>query len=155
MAAPEGNTHPPAAQGRAVPSHHASQQECSYCPRPISKPILAAGKQYCGRLCAALGLISEVHREDNIEWGVGSFEALLGSIEAGDELPLYPVRMRWSDADGGADDERAVVVAIDDDRTPDYFPDPTPYAGQDEIDRVVDTLLLSPGPTSGGDEARQ
>jgi len=151
MASFEDNTRPSAAQGPTVPPDPANQQECSYCQRPISKRILAEQKPYCGKLCAALGLIREVHREDNIEWGVGSFEALLGSIEAGDELPLYPVRMRWSEADCHPDDERAVVVAIDDDRTPDHIPDPTEYAGEDEIDGVVENLL-SQSPT-GGEEA--
>jgi endogenous inhibitor of DNA gyrase (YacG/DUF329 family) len=121
MATQETTTHPSTAQDPLAPSDPTNQQTlCSYCQRPISKRIIAERKPYCGKLCAALGLIAEVHREDNIEWGVGSFEALLGSIEAGDELPRYPVRMRWSDADCHPDDERAVVVAIDDDGTPDW-----------------------------------
>jgi hypothetical protein len=154
MATFEGNTHPSAAQGRTVSSTPAKQQACSYCQRPISKRILAARKPYCGKLCAALGLIAEVHREDNIEWGIGSFEALLGSIEAGNELPLYPVRMRWSEADcPPGDEERAVVVAIDDERTPDRTADPTQYFGQDEIDEEVEQLLSQP--PMGGEEAAQ
>jgi endogenous inhibitor of DNA gyrase (YacG/DUF329 family) len=151
MATFEGNTRPSAAQGPTVPSNPTNQQACSYCQRPISKRILAARKPYCGKLCAALGLIAEVHREDDIAWNIGSFEALLGSIEAGDELPLYPVRMRWSEADFPPGDERAVVVAIDDDRTPDYIADPTEYFGQDEIDEEVEKLL-SQSPM-GGEEA--
>jgi endogenous inhibitor of DNA gyrase (YacG/DUF329 family) len=154
MATFEGNTRPSGAQGPTVPPNPTNQQACSYCQRPISKRILAARKPYCGKLCAALGLIAEVHREDNIEWGIGSFERLLGSIEDGDELPLYPVRMRFWEADcPPGDEERAVVVAIDDDRTPDRIADPTQYFGQDEIDEEVEKLL-SQSPM-GGEEASQ
>jgi hypothetical protein len=145
MATPKSTTHPSTSQ--VTPTAATAQStSCNYCQRPISKRILAGRKPYCGKLCAALGLISEVYREDGISNECGEFDALLDSVFY--EGPRrIPVRVRWSDAlsFSGVDcpsECESVTVVIDDDGTPDWVPDPVLDADQDEIDLAVDRLLI-------------
>lgn len=145
MATSKSTTHPSLSQ--VTPSAATAQSaSCNYCQRPISKRILAGRKPYCGKLCAAMGLISEVYQEDGINNDCAEFDALLYSVFY--EVPrAIPVRVRWSDAlsfsgDGFPDECNPVIVVIDDDSMPDWVPDPVLDADQDEIDLAVDRLLI-------------
>ena len=152
MATPKSTTHPSTSQ--VTPTAATAQStSCNYCQRPISKRILAGRKPYCGKLCAAMGLISEVHREDGIIDDSGGLDALIKSILY--EGPVrIPVKIRYSDSEKAiesdsldvwnADDRNRLVtiVEIEDDGTPDWTPDPFLDAEQDEIDLAVDRLLI-------------
>jgi hypothetical protein len=126
----------------------APQKLCSYCERPITNRVLASRKPYCGKLCAAMGLIVEVYDEDGIDHGFASMEALIDSVFYEGPRSI-PVKVRNCDAHKfeGIGPARAgwheVIVVIDDDGTPDWIPDPVLDADQEEIDESVDKLLRS------------
>jgi hypothetical protein len=152
MATPEVTTRPSPAQGRNVSDTSTNREaQCTYCRRPIRKRVLAARKAYCGKLCAALGLIAEANLEDGIDDSFGSMEALLDSVFY-DGPVKYPVKVRYSDAEGFASsDGNAVIVVIEDDGTPDWIPDPILDANQNEIDYAVEKMLAQA--QKGGEEA--
>jgi hypothetical protein len=142
---------------------------CNYCTRPAHTQI--NNQIYCGKLCAAMRLIAEVHAEreitrdnigiwaeqiiENICWNNACYEDRRPEI-------AVPVMVRWSDAaDVGELHASApkginyVVVPIDDKGTPDWEPaEPGPcklalkqgneatlQVSQAEIDQVVEDLL--------------
>jgi len=108
--------------------------KCNYCTRPASNQILANNAVYCGKLCAALGLIAEVHREDVIVgilvhlWASDTIERICSKSDIPGGIDV-PVKVQWSQA---ADVEELhasapkginyVVVPIDDKGTPDWEP---------------------------------
>jgi hypothetical protein len=124
---------------------------CSYCTRPAHSQIVANNQIYCGKLCAAMGLITEVHQEDAIcvdVYDVGFYELLDMFFREG-PLPI-PVKVRCSDAAERGVDAPApegfafVAIPIEDEQgTPDWIPPEGKYftVDQDEIDHAVDDLL--------------
>lgn len=105
---------------------------CNYCTRPIkTATIMANDKLYCGKLCAAMGLIAEVHKEDEIcedhieLWAESIIENIC--CEDSEKEIAVPIKVRWSQA---ADVEELhssaskglsyFVVPIDDKGTPDW-----------------------------------
>src|SRR5258707_723578 len=82
------------------------QNTCNYCKRLINTTTIVANNAvYCSKLCAAVGLITEVHEDDDICVDHLEFltEGLIGSIFY--EGPFcIPVKVRYSD-----------VLAFDDD----------------------------------------
>jgi hypothetical protein len=119
------------------------QDTCNYCTRPANTQIMANNAVYCGKLCAAFGLIAEVHKEDGIVgdlvniWATDTIEGICyegpkSDIPGGIDVP---VKVRWSQA---ADVEELhasapkginyFVVSIDDKGTPDWEPaEPGPF----------------------------
>ncbi len=142
------------------PSHSYSQTtiNCAYCEdaTTIGKRITADSKIYCGKLCAALGLIQSTDVEDGIDPETG-VDALKQLVE--DSFLDGPVRIpkKVRDRDIGAAlsslPDRVVMVVIDDDGTPDWVPEPNFAAAQEpsqaEIDHVVEALLAD-GDKPGG-----
>ena len=132
---------------RAMP-----QNTCNYCKRRINTTaIMANNAVYCSKLCAAVGLIAEVHEVDGICEEHLEFltEDVIGSVFH--EGPIrIPVKVRWSDATEFDDDDHEkapegfafCIIPIDDEGTPDWVPDPILNTGQATIDRVVENLLL-------------
>jgi hypothetical protein len=138
---------------------------CNYCTRPAHTQI--NNQIYCGKLCAAMGLIAEVHAEheitrdnigiwaeqiiENICWNNACYEDRRSEI-------AVPVMVRWSDA-ADVDELHAsapkgvsyFVVPIDDEGTPDWIPPGGKQliVDQGEIDRVVDDLLLDSNDADG------
>jgi hypothetical protein len=123
---------------------------------------VANNEIYCGKLCAALGLIAEVHAEneitrDNIDiWAEGLMANICWNnacYEDKREDIAVPLLVRWSDANDALNDDDLqesapegtfyVVVPIDDEGTPDWIPPGGKQltVSDDEIDRVVDDLL--------------
>jgi hypothetical protein len=130
---------------------------CSYCTRPAHSQIVANNQIYCGKLCAAMGLIAEVHGEDEIIFDTYEvcFQAMLDGYFQEGPIPI-PLRVRYSDAaelDATAPDGFAfVVIPIDDEQgTPDWIPPGGKQliVDQGEVDRVVDGLLRN-GNEPGG-----
>jgi hypothetical protein len=125
---------------------------CNHCRRPAVKPMLAGDKPYCGKLCAALGLIIEVHCEDVIDSDFDFLESIVADCYYKGSIPI-PVKVRYQDAldaydfDGfpsaPAGTEYRMVV-IGDEGTPDWRPDPSLCPSEDEVDRVVSNLLHFP-----------
>ena len=143
MATTEGNTRPSAAQGPTVPSNPTNQQACSYCQRPISKRILAARKPYCGKLCAALGLIRALDDDAfDEDYAADALTDLVLNAYF-DETVKIPIRVRWSDALKYQEymDVNEYLVVVDDESAPDWVPE----------DDVVDKSLVSDGPLSGNE----
>ena len=160
MATPEVTTRPSPAQDSpfSTATNNREALPCGYCQRPIAKRILAARKSYCGKLCAALGLIADVNLQDGIDDSFGTMDVLIESVLYEGRLK-YPVKVRYSDAekfiysaDEDAVDGDAVIVVIDDDGTPDWTPDPVFDADQDDIDGAVERLLTQV--PMRGEEAR-
>ena len=160
MATPEITTHPTATQGRIARLKSAQHEKrCNHCRRPIAKSLTADRKPYCGRLCAALGLIATVDRisEFNDNCGISAVLQLVeGALYEGPRL--IPVTVRDRDAEDargcetfpdGGEGTRTILVCIDDAGTPDWAPDPILDAQQEDIDYAVDTLLLPRSPLSG------
>jgi len=82
MATPEGNTRSFAAQDRTGhPLSLKLEKRCNHCRRPIEKQVVADRKPYCGRLCAALGLIATVDRIGEIDDACG-IDAVLQLVES-------------------------------------------------------------------------
>jgi hypothetical protein len=139
----------------------AEQIACAYCGEPTTanKRTTADHKIYCGRLCAALGLIQDTYDEDGIDQDTG-VEALTTLVEQCFlEGPVrIPKKVRERDIDAALRahlPDQVVIVVIEDNGTPDWVPelasdiaqeamaknevheDPT----QAEIDQVVEDLL--------------
>jgi hypothetical protein len=104
----------------------------AYCEQPttISKRITADRKIYCGKLCAALGLIRDTHDEDGIDQvtGVDTLKQLVEDSFL--EGPVrIPTKVRDRDTDAALDlflgdplADRISMVVIDDSGTPDWVP---------------------------------
>ena len=138
----------------------AKQIACTYCAEPTtaSKRITADHKIYCGRLCAALGLIRETDDEDGIDQDTG-VEALTTLVEQSflDGPVRIPKKVRECDIDAALRSlpDRVVMVVIENDGTPDWVPtlvsdiaqeavaknDAHEEPSQAEIDQVVEDLL--------------
>jgi hypothetical protein len=136
---------------------------CAYCEQPttISRRITADRKIYCGKLCAALGLIRDTDDEDGIDEVTG-IDALATLVQQSflEGPVLIPRKVRDRDTEAALDSlwqgplaDRIVMVVIEDEGTPDWVPEPPSVkeplrkneveAGpsQAEIDRVVEDLL--------------
>jgi hypothetical protein len=121
-----------------------TKRACNYCTRPVKTiTIVANDKLYCGKLCAALGPIAEVHKKDTIVgdlvhlWATDTIEGICyegpkRDVPGGIDVP---VKVRWSQA---ADVEELhasapkginyFAVSIDDEGTPDWEPaEPGPF----------------------------
>jgi hypothetical protein len=107
------------------------QNTCNYCKRLIdTTTIVANNAVYCSKLCAAVGLIAEVHADDDI--CVDHLEFLTDVIESiFYEGPiLIPVKVRYSDVLAfDYDDYKKApegfafqTVVIEDKGTPDWVP---------------------------------
>jgi hypothetical protein len=149
--------HPTSTSGRATVVRHMAEKTlprntCNYCKRPINTTIIANNAVYCSKLCAAMGLIAEVDKEDDIciDTFDVCFENLLSRYFHEGPIPI-PVKVRWSDAadveelDASAPEGACfAVIPIDDEQgTPDWIPPRGKQliVAQAEIDRVVDDLL--------------
>ena len=67
---------------------------CGHCQRPIRKQVLAAGEPYCGKLCAALGMIVAVVEEDGIDEDFTEFLPLMvDRLFYDDDRPVIPVKV--------------------------------------------------------------
>lgn len=153
MATPEVNTRPSAAQGRAFPiriTHR--ERRCNHCERPTTTPVIAARKVYCGKLCAALGLISDVDQEDGLGPAVeiDVFTCLVESVFYEGKIGI-PIKVRYCDTEKALasdffkwEDETFCrsMIPIEDDGTPDWMPDPFLDADQDQVDLAVDHILV-------------
>ena len=126
------------------------QNTCNYCKRLIeTTTIVANNAVYCSKLCAAVGLIAEVHEEDEICYEHLEFLADVIESVVYEGPILIPVKVRYSDALAfDADNyEKAPegfafqVVIIEDEGTPDWVPDPMLYPSEEQIDHVVEDLL--------------
>lgn len=150
MATHETITGLSAAQVRNVHAPANPEKRCNHCRRQIRKPVTADRKTYCGRLCAALGLIAAVNRTGEIDDSAG-ISAVLQLVESVfyEGPTLIPVTVRDRDAEGARgcetfpeiDGTQTILVCIADEGTPDWSPDPVLDAEQDDIDYAVDTLL--------------
>ena len=100
MATREVSIRPSAAQAPTDQTPVAPQKLCSYCERPIAKSVTADRKPYCGRLCAALGLIATVDRIGEIDDGSG-VPAILQLVKSVfyEGPTLVPVMVRDRDAE--------------------------------------------------------
>ena len=159
MATKEVSIRPSPAQVHADEKTPARRKVCNHCRRPIAKGVTAARKAYCGRLCAALGLIATVDRIGEIDDGSG-VPAILQLVKSVfyEGPTLVPVTVRDRDSENVWDSEtfpvgpegtRAIVICIDDDGTPDWAPDPILDAQQEDVDYAVDMLLLPRSPLGG------
>lgn len=139
MAIHKATIHPFPAQGRAA----LPQSTCNYCKRLINTTTTVANNAvYCGKLCAAVGLIAEVHEEDGIERD--AIDGVIDSVFY--EGPVgIPVKVRWSDClefDEKAPEGFAFqIIPIDDEGTPDWVPDPALHPSQEQVDHAVESLL--------------
>jgi hypothetical protein len=131
---------------------------CTYCGEPAAprKRIVADGKPYCKKLCAALGLIRDTNDEDGIDCDTG-VDALMELVEdAFLDGPLrIPCKVRERDLELAIRSlsDRVVIVPIDDEGTPDWLPEPTSShksvranegaedPSQSQIDSIVENLL--------------
>jgi hypothetical protein len=133
---------------------------CNYCGEPTTanKRTTADHKIYCGRLCAALGLIQDTDDEDGIDQDTG-VEALTTLVEQSflDGPVRVPKKVRECDIGAALRSlpGQVVMVVIDDGGTPDWVPELTSAIAQGavpngegdegpsqaEIDRVVEDLL--------------
>lgn len=105
---------------------------CTYCTRPAHTQIVANNQIYCGKLCAAMGLVREVDQEEQIMDDFGSTDTLIERVLHEGPLPL-PIKVRFSDLEDMDNVHRilksapegfeAVIVQIDDSGTPDWVPD--------------------------------
>ena len=139
----------------------AKQIACAYCGEPTrsSQRITADHKLYCGKLCAALGLIRNTDDEDGIDGdtGVDALQQLVADCLL-DGPRIIPTKVRDCDVDAALDSlssDRFVIVVIEDEGTPDWIPEePLAIAkeaaakneahgepSQAEIDQVVEDLL--------------
>jgi hypothetical protein len=66
---------------------------CTYSYRPAIKRIVVDGKSYCGKLCAAIGLIVEVSDEDGIDPSFNFLENLVAECMQEGPRPI-PVKVR-------------------------------------------------------------
>ena len=107
------------------------QNTCNYCKRLINTTTIVANNAvYCSKLCAAVGLIAEVHADDEICADHLEFltEGLIGSIFY--EGPFcIPVKVRYSDVLAFDDDNYekapegfAQIIPIEDKGAPDWVP---------------------------------
>ena len=138
----------------------AKQIACAYCGEPTTanKRTTADHKIYCGRLCAALGLIQDTDDEDGIDQDTG-VEALTTLVEQSflDGPVRIPKKVRECDIDAALRSlpDRVVMVVIENDGTPDWVPTLVSDIAQEavaknevheepsqaEIDQVVEDLL--------------
>jgi hypothetical protein len=138
----------------------AKQIGCAYCgdPTMTDKRTIADHKIYCGRLCAALGMIRDTDDDDGIDRDTG-IDALIALVE--ESFLAGPVRIpkkvRECDIDAALRSlpKRAVMVVIDDEGTPDWIPELASDVAQEdiakneaheepsqaEIDQIVEDLL--------------
>ena len=161
MATREVSIRPSAAQAPTEQTPLAPQKLCNHCRRPITKKVTADRKAYCGRLCAALGLIATVDGIGEI-YDIDVIQRLVEDVFYEGET-TFPVTVRDRDAENVWDSEtfpvgpegtRSIVICIDDDGTPDWVPDPILDAQQEDVDYAVDMLLLPRSPL-GGEGAAQ
>lgn len=138
MAIHKATIHPFPAQGRTA---------CNYCKRLINTTTITANNAvYDSKLCAAVGLIAEVHADDEIceEHLESLTEGVIGSVFYGGPVGI-PVKVRWSDSlefDEKAPEGFAFqIIPIDDEGTPDWVPDPTLHPSQEQVDHAVEDLL--------------
>jgi len=91
MATSKNTTRPSLSQ--ATPKTAIAQEVlCDHCQRPIRKQVLAAGESYCGKLCAALGMIVAVVQEDGIDEDFTEFLPLMvEKLFNDDDRPVIPV----------------------------------------------------------------
>ena len=106
--------------------------KCNYCKRAVKNPVVADKQTYCGKLCAAMGLILEVDQADKIQDDLGSLpQAMDNLLSRTYPLPLL-LKVRQSDLEGedNAFDVidsvpkgyAAHIVEISDSGTPDWAP---------------------------------
>lgn len=147
MATPEATIH----------SFPSQVRTCNYCKRRIdTNTIVANNAAYCGKLCAAVGLIAEVHEEDGIceEHSYALSERVIESVFY--DVPVrIPVKVRWSDAlefdEEAPEGFEFQIIPIDDEGIPDWIPPGGKQliVSDDEIDRVVDDLLRNGDESEG------
>jgi hypothetical protein len=106
------------------------QNTCNYCKRLINTTTIAANNAvYCSKLCAAVGLIAEVHADDEIcvDHLESLTEGLIGSVFYEGTFGI-PVKVRLSDVLAFDDYKKAPegfdfqVIPIEDKGTPDWVP---------------------------------
>jgi hypothetical protein len=159
MATPEGTTRPSTTQQFSRSKNNPNS--CTYCSRPITKRIIADRKPYCGKICAALGLISAVDKDDEIT-DVG-IDAVLQLVEGVfyEGPTLVPIKVRDQDGERAwgcesffesVEDGQPILVCISDEGKPDWAPDPVLDADQEDMDYAVEKILAQSS-NSGGDEA--
>jgi hypothetical protein len=101
---------------------------CAYCGEPTksSQRITADRKLYCGKLCAALGLIRDTDDEDGIDQEIG-VELLTALVEESflDGPVRIPKKVRDCDVDAALRSlpKQFAMVVIEDDGTPDWVPE--------------------------------
>jgi hypothetical protein len=127
-----------------------TQGSCAYCTRPSTNKILANNKTYCSKLCAAMGLIAEVDKEDDIcvDTHYFCFDQLFEAFFNEGPIPI-PIKVRWSDAAENIQEPAPegfvfVPIFIDDEQgTPDWVPTGgTAFVlNQDTVDEVVERLM--------------
>jgi hypothetical protein len=177
MATHEPTIHSFPAQGRTpltITSDEDPQIDCAHCGQPTTagKRITVDRNVYCKKLCAAPGLFQSAWDEDGIDPDTG-IDALTTLVEAAlsgnppEEMPI-PTRVRDCDSEAALEllhsgplGHRLFMIAVGDEGTPDWVPDPIAAKAvprvyraepgqseqaesdrtQGEIDRVVESLL--------------
>lgn len=124
---------------------------CAWCDQPAPARIVANRKVYCGKLCAAFGLIDAVNEEDGIDDSTCLFRDAINCILMEGPRPI-PRKVRWEDAECGPEPieeqtglKNVKVVVIDDEGTPDWKANPDLYPEEEDVDRVVSNLLQDAG----------